>query len=80
MVTTGTFRIYFNRHGAAPLTWCVHNGAWEIAVSEVRVVGVCRTVYKQKAAADEDDGIPSGWIEAQGKLKISGSIATIGEP
>jgi len=79
MIFVGSMRCYFNRHGAAPLMWCVepsptNNGAWpkwEIAVRDVVFDGVqVRTVYKAKATADEDDGRPSGWLEASGRLFV----------
>jgi hypothetical protein len=74
----GVFRVYFNRHGAAPLVWCVHNGSVEIAVAEVVIEeGHARTVYQRKETADDDDGMPSAWIETAGHLRISGRVAHI---
>ena len=83
MTTTGKFRIYFNRHGAAPLMWCVspEDGSWEIAVRDVGIgIGVlAHTMYRPKATADEDDGKPSAWIAVEGQLTVlMGGFATIG--
>ena len=81
MTTTGKFRIYFNRHGAAPLMWCVspEDGSWEIAVRDVQIATLADTVYKPKATADEDDGKPSAWIAVEGQLTVlMGGFATIG--
>jgi len=76
MTSTGKFRIYLNpipnREGAAPLAWCIHNGSVEIAVSEVQIVGLARTV-------PHADGRP-GVLEVDGKLLIMGSSATISAP
>lgn len=80
MTYTGRMRIHFNRHGAAPLVWCVATDAWELAVSEVRVqCSGLRSVYRPKATADDDDGKPSAWFEIEGQLQVEGSIATIHE-
>lgn len=80
--TIGRFRLYFNRHGAAPLLWCVSpvDAAWEIAVASVTIHTRCWTVYRPKETADEDDGRPSAWIECEGQLLIQSSRATIGDP
>jgi len=74
---TGTFRVHFNRHGAAPLVWSVATDDWELAVSEVEIHGQARTVYRPKATPDDEDGKPSAWIEATGGLAIVGSLARI---
>lgn len=38
MITfTGPMRLYFNRHGAAPLVWCVAADGWELAVTRLDV-------------------------------------------
>lgn len=62
-------RLHFNRHGAAPLVWCVtildKAGVprLEIATRGFYVLGVpIQTVYRPKATADDDDGIPSAWL------------------
>lgn len=73
----GTFRVHFNRHGAAPLVWCVANDAWELAVSSIEVLVPMRTVYRPKATADDDDGKPSAWLEVTGVLTVVGSSARI---
>lgn len=79
MTHTGRFRVYFNRHGAAPLIWCVspEDGGWEMAVSHVIARVEIRSVYVAKETADEDDGRPSGWFAAIGTLRINGSVAEI---
>lgn len=69
----GAFRVYFNRHGAAPLMWCISPllGNWELAVQRIAIDGVCaRTIYAPKETPDEDDGKPSAWIEATGLLTL----------
>src|SRR5687768_251505 len=67
----GRFRVHFNRHGAAPLVWCVATDAWELAVSEVRFQGVRITsVYRPKQTPDDEDGRPSAWFEVSGKLTL----------
>lgn len=76
---SGTFRVYFNRHGAAPLLWCVapspntNAGAWprwEIAVRLVSFASGCSTGYSGKATPDDEDGRPSAWLEGCGTLTI----------
>ena len=68
----GDWRVYFNRHGAAPLMWCVSplDGAWEIAVQRVMICAASKTDYEPKPTADEDDGKPSAWISVTGWLDI----------
>lgn len=68
----GTWCIYFNRHGAEPLMWCIspEAGDWEIAVRDVEITGFVMTVYRKKPTADEDDGKPSAWITASGMPTI----------
>jgi hypothetical protein len=74
-------RLYFNRHGAEPLVWCIATDSWEIAVSSVHIVDVPVTsMYRPKQTADEDDGKPSAWFEVQGILTIRGSDAEITAP
>lgn len=79
MNTTGKFRVYFNRHQAAPLVWCIapEAGGWEIAVAHVVFRVDTNTVFAPKETKDEDDGKPSGWLYCEGALRISGSIAII---
>jgi hypothetical protein len=78
MTFTGRMRVHFNRHGAAPLVWCVSTDAWELAVSEVRFDDCqIKSVYRPKPTADDDDGKPSAWFEVDGTLRVKGSIATI---
>jgi hypothetical protein len=75
----GIFRVYFNRHQAAPLVWCVaaDHGGWEIAVQHVVFRAPARTAYTPKPEKDEDDGKPSAFVEVYGRLEVEGSIATI---
>jgi hypothetical protein len=74
-------RVYFNRHGAAPLVWCIATEHWEIAVASVHVVDVPVTsMYRAKATADEDDGKPSAWFEVEGVLIVRGGDAEITAP
>lgn len=79
MTHTGRFRLHFNKHGAAPLVWCVATDAWEPAVSSFVCTAPLRSVYRPKATADDDDGKPSAWLECDGVLTVEGSIATIRE-
>lgn len=83
LVITGKFRVYFNRHGAEPLMWCVapDAGGWEIAVRDVQLATIAETVYRKKETADEDDGRPSAWIAIEGVLTVNpAGFATIGSP
>lgn len=73
----GTFRIYFNRAGAAPLVWCVATDEWELAVAAVSIRTAAGTRYQPKATPDSDDGKPSAWIVASGVLTLNGSEAVI---
>lgn len=73
----GTFRLHFNRHGAAPLVWCVATDDWELAVRELHVDAPMRSVYRPKATADDDDGRPSAWLEVTGVLSLDGGVARI---
>lgn len=66
----GTFRIYFNRHQAAPLVWCIAHDGFELAVIAVAIEVPVRTAYTPKAVPD-DDGKPSAWIEATGVLCVA---------
>ena len=83
MTCMGTFRVYFNRHGADPLMWCIapENGLWEIAVRSIQIATLADAVYRKKDIPDEDDGRPSAWITIEGQLTILASgHATIGSP
>lgn len=78
MSARGTFRVHFNRHGAAPLVWCVATDDWEIAVASVSLVGAnVRSVYRAKSTPDDEDGKPSAWLEVTGLVTIVGSEARI---
>ena len=77
MIATGTFRVYFNRHGAAPLVWCVATDDFEIAVPAVFINAPISTVYRPKATPDDEDGKPSAWLEVSGTLTINGALASI---
>lgn len=77
----GTFRLHFNRHGAAPLVWCVATDEWELAVKSFAVDGPeLHTVYRPKATADDEDGKPSAWLEVTGELVVLDGQATIRVP
>lgn len=75
----GRFRVYWNRHQAVPLVWCVlfiqnNEPQWEVAVRSVvfdRVVA--ETVFRPKVTPDDEDGFPSGWIEVTGELILRSS-------
>jgi hypothetical protein len=75
---SGTFRVHFNRHGAAPLVWCVATDEWELAIASIAIAGVdVRTVYRPKATPDDEDGKPSAWLEVTGVLAVVGGEARI---
>ncbi len=79
----GKWRVYFNRHGAEPLMWCIspEDGSWEIAVRDVQLATIAESVYRKKPVADEDDGRPSAWFSIEGQLTINpAGFATIGAP
>lgn len=89
MSCIGTFRIYFNRMQAAPLVWCVARmkefggppfAEFEIAVPAIEISVPVRTKFKPKITPDADDGIPSAWIEATGRLIVDGQNTRIVEP
>lgn len=77
MTYTGRMKVHFNRHGAAPLVWCVAAEGWEMAVSHVVVNAPMRTVYEPKETPDDEDGRPSAWLEVCGTLHVNGSVARI---
>jgi hypothetical protein len=63
METTGPFTIYFNRHQAVPLVWCIARPNWEIAVSKVFINAFCETRYDAtKLTPDDEDGKPSAYL------------------
>jgi hypothetical protein len=79
---SGSWRVYFNRDGAADKPWCVSpvDGRWEVCVNSVGISAVAETVYQPKATADSDDGKPSAWIAVDGCLTVHASgHATIGD-
>lgn len=81
--SVGSWRVYFNRHGAAGKPWCIapEAGGWEIAVSGVVITAIAETVYRPKATPDEVDGRPSAWVAVDGQLTVLDSgHATIGSP
>jgi hypothetical protein len=69
----GAWRVYFNRHGASPLLWCISpwNGSWEIALRSVILACKSRTENLPKDSPDDDDGKPSAWIRADGILTVT---------
>lgn len=79
---TGLMRIYFNRHQAAPLVWCIMPDSedWELAVAAVHFEGisVC-SIYTPKETDDAEDGKPSGWFQCYGTLTFEGMTAVIRE-
>lgn len=78
MSCKGTFRVHFNRHGAAPLVWSVATDQWELAVASVAIAGAeVRTAYKPKATPDDEDGKASAWLEVTGVLTVAGGEARI---
>lgn len=78
MMCKGTFRVHFNRHGAAPLVWSVATDSWELAIAELVIDGAeVRTVYRPKPTPDDEDGKPSAWLEVTGVLAVAGGEARI---
>jgi hypothetical protein len=75
MSTRGTFRIHFNRHGAAPLVCSVSTDEWELNVSGFESLVPMKSVYITKETPDDEDGKPSFWLEATGQLEVVGSMA-----
>jgi hypothetical protein len=82
VIGVGRWRIYFNRHGAAGMPWCVapDAGGWELAVGAVMLTVTAETIYRPKATPDDEDGRPSAWIAVDGKLTVAGGLACIGVP
>jgi hypothetical protein len=78
LAIAGTFRVYFNRHQAAPLVWCIATDHLEIAVAEVVITSTfgVRTVYQPKATPDDEDGKPSAWLVVDGVLRIDPGSST----
>lgn len=75
--TRGSFRIYFNRHQAAPLVWCIAGEHFELAVAELVIDAPVTAVYQPKATPDDEDGRPSAWLEVSGALALEGKRAFI---
>lgn len=75
IVVTGYWRVYFNKHGAEPLMWCISpdEGDWEIAVRDVQMTATAVTVYRPKPLQDDDDGKPSAWLFVTGTLTVNSS-------
>jgi hypothetical protein len=82
MLGVGAWRLYFNRHGAVGLPWCVapDSGGWELAVSGIDVQVPSETVFAPKATPDDEDGRPSAWIACAGRLTITAGVAAIATP
>lgn len=76
-LASGIFRIYFNRHQAAPLVWCVATDDFELAVARVEIRCALLSAYRPKATPDDEDGKPSAWFECGGTLTLRGSTAVI---
>lgn len=70
LLFTDAFRVYFNRHNADGLSWCVspESGAWEIGVKTLAINTPTTTVHKPKATPDDEDGRPSAWVSTRGAL------------
>lgn len=79
MTYTGRMRVHFNRHGAAPLVWCIATDDWEMAVANVILLAPTVSMYRAKATPDDEDGRPSAWFEVEGVLVVEGRTATIRE-
>jgi len=77
LVLRGTFRVYFNRHQAAPLVWCIGTDSFEIAVASLAIDAPVAMVYKPKPTSDDEDGKPSAWLEVTGVLVIRGKECCI---
>lgn len=80
MIYEGRMRIFFNRHGAAPLVWCVATDNWELAVAGVAIRGEVTAGYRPKASPDDEDGKPSAWLNVDGQLEVVGNVAYITAP
>lgn len=76
-IVRDTFRVYFNRHQAAPLVWCIATDSLEIAVATLTIDAPVTTVYKPKPTPDDEDGKPSAWLEVTGVLVIRGKDCRI---
>ena len=72
MTCAGVFRVYFNRHGAAGLPWCVapEDGSWELAVATVGILVTAIARYQPKSTPDDEDGRPSAWFEVDGRMTV----------
>ena len=73
----GRFAVYFNRHQAAPLVWCIAlldiagSPVWELAVSELVIEKTTATArYRPGQSDDSESGIPSAVIECSGRLTV----------
>ncbi len=64
-------RLYFNRHGAAPLVWCIAADNYEIAVTGFGGRVAIESVYRPKATPDDEDGKPSAWLETMREVRVS---------
>jgi hypothetical protein len=74
----GTFRVYFNRHGAAPLVWHIAKVVQEEGVEVVAWELAVRTVT---TVPDDEDGRPSAWFRTEGRLRVDAAgKARIEEP
>lgn len=75
VISGAKLRLHFNRHGAAPLVWCVATDDFEIAVKGFRVFDVgLETVYITKATPDDEDGKPSAWLRPATHAQIRVTI------
>lgn len=80
--TLGAWRVYFNHHAAAPRVWCIAplTDGFEFAVRSVVILTRVDTVYAPKPTPDHEDGKPSAWLVARGRLTVDvDGNATIGD-
>lgn len=81
MRVIGRFKLYFNRHGAAPLVWCVapDDGTWELSIAGFHVADTSlATVYAPKATPDDEDGKPSAYLVVEGEMTVQKGFAYFG--
>ena len=75
----GRFAVYFNRHQAAPLVWCIAlisgvDVVWEISVPSLVISGVVvSTKYAPPEGPDDETGLPSAIMVCSGLLSVNSS-------
>lgn len=72
VIEASELRLHFNKHGAAPVVWCVSTLHFEIAVKGFRTWVPLETVYSPKDTPDDEDGKPSAWLRPlqSGKVRV----------